>query len=289
MWLDGLEIKSKRKKPKRRKTKNKKRSRVTVSARVKEKRADRRRKLWLGLLVMVSIVMVGWMVRMGLDWTGRALFSENDRYLIRHWDLRSNGILTPAHIKEYSQLTEEDNLFAVDLKAVRRRLESVAVINSVRISRQLPDTLVVRVTERLAVARLGKEQHLPLAVDRDGQVLGPNSLSPRLPVIVGLRQPGLRPGMKVSDAHFADALRLLEWCDRAHTSYLVQPREIHIGDPDLLKLVLDNQVVVTFDRKYLEERMTELVGILQSEGGTGRLGKRINMTGDPRIPPVAQF
>lgn len=288
MWLDGIETKRNKRKRSKRKPKRKN-TFYTVSARVKEKRAERRRRGLTLALALIALVGLGWTLYFGLAWAGRELFSENDRFLIRHWDLRSNGILTPAHIKEYSQLSENDNLFAVDLKAVRRKLESVAIIKSVRVSRQLPDTLVVQVKERLAVARLGEERGYPLAVDREGQVLGPSSLSPRLPSIVGLRQPGLRPSMTVTDPLFADALRLLDWCDRSQAAHVIRPRIVQISHPEQIELVLDDGARVIYDRIYMEERMNELVGILQSQEGSGRVAKLINMTGDPHIPPVVRY
>lgn len=289
MWMDGIYNQPKKRNRPKRKPKRAKNLVRTVSARTKERNADRRRRMTIIGMALAALAGLGWVSYVGLSMAGRTLFTENPRFLIRQWDLKSNGILTPVHIKEYSQLSESDNLFAIDLSAVQRRLESVAIIKSAQISRRMPDTLVIRVQERLAVARLGPENRVPLAVDRDGHILGPSSVTPQLPSIVGLRQPGLKPGVTVTDPLFSDALRLLEWCDQAAVSPVFRVRAVQIGNAEQLEITLSDGARVLIDRLHMEARLNELVQIIKSDKNAGRLAKRINMTGEPHIPPVVTY
>ncbi len=287
MWMDGiLSDQSK----KRRRRRRRRESPFTVSARVREKKAERRKRIGVVVLVLVVLAGFGILLHVALSAAGRHFFTENDRYLIRNWDLHSNGrLLTPAHIREYSQLSEDDNLFAVDLGRVRRRLESVAVVESAEVSRRLPDTLVVRVNERMAVARLGTDDRLSLAVDREGHVLGPGSLRPNLPSVVGLRQAGLRPGMTLTDSLFVDALQFIELCERPQVSQYVRVRYIDVSDPEYLDIRLGDGERVRIARDHMEARLAELVGIVQNDQRRGRVARVINMTGEAHIPPVVQY
>ncbi len=289
MWMDGIlsERTSKRRRRGRRRRKD---DLLMVSARVREKSAERRKRTTLILLLLVVLIGFGWVVQVSFSAAGRYFFTENDKYQIRNWDLHSNGrLLSPAHIREYSQLTESDNLFAVDLREVRRRLESVPVVQSVEVSRRLPDTLVIRVNERLAVARLGADVRFALAVDREGHVLGPGSLRPHLPHIIGLRQAGIKPGITITDTLFADALKFLDLCERPHVTPYVRVRAIHISDPEDLDIRLSNGERVQIARAHMETRLAELVGIMQKDRQRGRVAGVINMTGEAHIPPVVQY
>lgn len=289
MWVDGILSEKKRKN--RRRSRRKRNDEVfTVSARVKEKNAERRKRVAVVFLLLVVLIGFGWVLQISLASAGRYFFTENDKYLIRNWDLHSDGReLSPALIREVSQLTDADNLFAVNLREVRRRLESVPVVRSVEVSRQLPDTLVIRVKERLAVARLGADDRTALAVDREGLVLGPRSLRPNLPSIVGLRQAGLRPGIPITDALFIDALRFLDLRERPHVSPYVRVESINISDPEDLSIRLLGGESVRISRAHLEVRLAELVGIMQEGHRLGRVARAINMTGESHIPPVVQY
>ena len=290
MWLDGIITDQKR--GRRRKKPNRRRHDdfFTVSARVKEKSEDRRRRTAVVVLLLIVVIGFGWILHLSLAAAGRYFFTENDRYSIRNWELHSNGrLLTPAHIREYSQLGDDENLFAVDLREVRRRLEAVAVVESVEVARKLPDTLMIRVNERLAIARLGVDPRSALAVDRHGHVLGPSSLRPNLPAIVGLRQLGVRPGIAVTDPLFIDALRLLELCERPHVNPYVRIKSINVSDPDDLELRLDHDERVRVARVHMEARLAELLGIMRESRNRGQVARAINMTGELHIPPVVTY
>ena len=288
MWMDGI-IRDKRRRQ-RKPVRRRKPEVFTVSARTREKNAERRRRLSALVLLVVVLAGLGWMLHRGVTLAARHLFSENPRYQVRHWDLQSNGpLLSASHIREYSQLGEYENLFALDLSEIRARLHSVPVVRSVKVTRRLPDTLVIRVDERLAVARLGLDDRLSLAVDERGHVLGPGSLRPNLPAIVGLRQPGVRPGLTISDELFIDALRVLAATERPAVQPYVQVRTINVSDPENLDIRLAGGDRVRLARAHIDERLPELVEIMQDARQRGSAVGDINMTGDARIPPVVQY
>ena len=62
------------------------------------------------------------------------------------------------------------NIFEVDIHDVKKRLEDITWIRSVVVQRKLPDTLDVRVSERVPIAMLQSKYKLYL-IDIDGKVL----------------------------------------------------------------------------------------------------------------------
>lgn len=76
----------------------------------------------------------------------------------------------------------------VDIAEIRERVEALSWVQEARVSRRLPDTLVVSITERTPTAIWQHEQQLYL-VDGEGAVLEevPLDAMPDLPLIIGPR------------------------------------------------------------------------------------------------------
>ena len=74
----------------------------------------------------------------------------------------------------------------VDIAEIRDRVEALSWVQSARVSRRLPDTLVVSITERTPTAIWQHDQQLYL-VDAEGEVLEevPLDAMPDLPLIIG--------------------------------------------------------------------------------------------------------
>lgn len=273
----------------RRKKRNRRRAPVnqpllTVQARISDQKKARMHKWGAILALLVALAGIGWVAKTGYEYLGRVLFSGNELFAIRELDLRSDGVLRAAHIREYARVDEGDNLFAVDIRELRRQLENIPLIQSAEIRRQLPDTLVIRVSERVPLARLGIEDgQYHLAVDREGHVLGPSARSPRLPAITGYRATGLRPGSIVHDPLFADALKVVDLCDRTRLGQRIKIRSINVSDPEFLDLRLVDGEQVLLNRNDIEMRLQMLEDALQTARNRGDV-LQINLTGDTNIP-----
>lgn len=74
----------------------------------------------------------------------------------------------------------------VDLDGTRAELMKLSWIADARVSRRLPDTLVIDIVERVPAA-IWQYQHRLALIDKDGVVLGPvdDRAMPDLPVVVG--------------------------------------------------------------------------------------------------------
>ncbi|HKL21692.1 MAG TPA: FtsQ-type POTRA domain-containing protein, partial [Tichowtungia sp.] len=90
----------------------------------------------------------------GLSYIGSLFFSRNPHFELNHIVMRSDGRLSSSQLIEYAELQTGVNLFAVDFDTLRENLEKVSMVESVRIRRKLPDTLLVDVKERVAVAQV---------------------------------------------------------------------------------------------------------------------------------------
>jgi cell division septal protein FtsQ len=230
---------------------------------VKVRSATRRRatgrRIGLALFLLVGLPALG----AGLFWGGReawrAMFTENDFFQIRRIEVTTDGNLGSENILEYAKVRNGLNLFAVRPKDIREALLSVPVIANAQVGRRLPDTLVMEVAERISVARLGRPgSGTPLAVDATGHVLGPSSVRASLPVILGVKDKGLRPGDVVQDPMLKAALEILEICNQAAMRRELAVATIDLANEDQIEMGLMSGEQVLLSRERLEEKLRQL-------------------------------
>jgi hypothetical protein len=245
------------------------------------------------VLVLVPVVLAGIMIGLwfGARWTGRMLFSRNDRFRIARLEITAGQIITAPLIREYTGLREGMNLFAADIGAIRRAfLRRTPVVRSMTISRLLPDTLSIEVVERQAVARLGRRGSL--AVDGGGIVFNSRGGQRYLPVLVGLSAGGMKPGQRI-DGPGRDAALLLDVCERTGIDRDVVVSALDVrggfsGREDALRLYLDGGTTVDlwWDRgggaaaseERLRNRLLFLRGLLRRAAKERRTLRTVNLT-----------
>lgn len=112
--------------------------------------------------------------------------------------LRLEGLrhLSAPQVRSLAGVTPSTNLFWLSPSMIARRVERSPWVSEASVSRVLPSTLVIRVTERRPVAILAGRR---LLVAGDGMILGPNPGGLRLPVLQAPRD-GVQPGMRLASA-----------------------------------------------------------------------------------------
>jgi len=131
-----------------------------------------------GLVAMGVPQMVGLSIAHGL---GAAGFS------VRHIQIEGRGHVDARSVYAVVADARGQDMPLVDLGALRRQLLGLGWVADARVSRRLPDTLVVDLVERSPAAILQRDGRLSL-VDADGRLLDavdPAHLPRRLPLVIG--------------------------------------------------------------------------------------------------------
>lgn len=258
---------------------------LMVSARNSDKGRDRAHKVGALVLLLVAAAGSVWAAVSGANLLGEWLFVRNDKFIIQRLDLQSTGRLQPSHLREYAKVEEGMNLFALNIDQVRQDLESVPLVRSAEVWRDLPDRLVVRVTERMALARMAEGAGgFPLAVDQDGYVLGPSAGRPSLPLISGVSERGLAPGSVVREATVVDALHALQLCDDSKLGAVIKIHTIDVRHPDYLDIRLTSGTRVLMGRDQLRFRLDKLAELLRTSAELGQDMVTADLTVDRNFP-----
>lgn len=255
----------------------------TVQARASDRRSERLHRVGVVFLLIAGLSGLAWLSARGAHQVKRWLFADNHEFVINHIDASSTGRLTPAHLVEFGGLARGVNLFELDLEDVRAKLSMIPVVQDASVQRQLPDKLIIRVNERIPVARIAHGRGgFYFSVDQSARVLGlagPPLSS--LPVILGIRDMGISPGVVLEDHGVMDALQLIAFSGQSPLGELVRIKSVDVANPELLDMLLETGVRVLLPRKVTMRKLEDLVLILRESGG--RLSF-IDLTFDRNIP-----
>ncbi len=169
---------------------------------------------------------------------------------------------------------EEKNILVFDTERARRLIEEEPFIRSASVRRILPDTLEVRVEERVPVAMVLLDGLY--LVDERGEIFKKYSVKDALslPVITGLEgldEEGLKAGIE-------GAMRLLKMVEGLKWPTPDRLSEIHVDRVEGFSLVtLDEGIRIELGRDHFEEKLTRLARFMHARGGDIRGISYINL------------
>ena len=205
--------------------------RIVRVSNVKRPASARRRRIIFWSVVAVAVaVALAVFGRQGYAWV-QSKVDESQVFELSRIEVLCSGTLTSEDILRVADVQKGMNIWAVDVGAVRERLEDNPLIAHAQVSRQIPDALRIDVTERVPEARLTTGGGgTTLTIDREGHVMGPRSVRSALPEITGVADAALSPGDVVQDEMLPDLMAILDIC-RGLTN--------RSGKAEIVPLVLD--------------------------------------------------
>jgi cell division protein FtsQ len=248
-----------------------------------------RRGLVILLLAAIAVaLLVGFYF--SLRYAGSLFLSRNSKFELKQINITSDGRLLPEQLREYAGLQPGINIFSIDFDPLRRKLEEVPLVESVTISRQLPDTLTINVIERVARAQIRwNPRALPFLLDRHGVVLPMTRSGQALPLIDGLKVDKIRPGDRVEKPGIRQCLDILLAADQLGLASQVSFVSFDIRYPDFVTAVVNTDATVRFPQHSAREKLIRLVSVLQLANEQGRRVKTIDLTPDGRNVPVTFY
>lgn len=182
-------------------------------------------------------------------------------YTLRIDQVRVTGLraLSPRTVVEASGLEPGDRILWIRLSRAARKVETIPAVAEAIAERSLPQTVVINVRERVALAVLDRAPEL--AVDVEGRMFA-RSPGNQIPTIEGWRGRA-RAGSSVDDV----SKLVLEAFDGFPTALRSATSSIVVGPPLVLRL--RDGAEVRFGRlEDLAEKAVAAVAVLEAERGT---------------------
>lgn len=213
----------------------------------------------------------------GGRWVWEGCLKGNPHFAVRNLELTTDGDLPVALVAEYAGVREGMSLFDVNPGEVREKLLAVSSVADARVGRRFPDTVVIDLTERVAVAKLGGT---PLAVDGTGHVLGPNQVRSGLPTLSGVAgSAALKPGDVLDGEALKRALSVLSASLQPELQKNFRVESVE-AEGDWLNLKLDSGERVKLSADGAEEKLERLPLMMDAARRKGLKLTEYDLTAD---------
>ena len=210
----------------------------------KSKRGESRHGKQIAVLILVPLIVVAAVVGIwfGFKGIGYLLFSGNDRFTITRLQIRDEGTAAHDFIRGEQGIKEGSNLFSFDPSELQRKfLARAHAYREIKITRSLPDVLIVETVPRVPIARIVVGWRQSLVTDKDGAVFSSARTVRHLPALVGYKGEALQPGARISGMSVA-AVQLVDVCRNPQLS--LEVKEVDIGNREYLVLRADYEGVM---------------------------------------------
>ncbi|HEX3851728.1 MAG TPA: FtsQ-type POTRA domain-containing protein, partial [Polyangiaceae bacterium] len=223
-------------------------------------------KLASGLAVVVG-------ASLAVAWSAHHYALTSPRFAIHTVDLVGAKRSTLEQVKAQSGFNLGDNIFALDTDAAERKLLENPWISEVKVTRRLPSTLRVELTEREATAVVALAEHVYL-VTREGVPF--KEVQPGdpydLPLITGASPENLARDRAREIERIQTGLEVLRQFERVPLSKVYPAEEVHLADAGDVTLTCGKDGVTLelgtgpWRKKLLMAE--EVVGELRKKGRT---------------------
>ncbi|MHB9095123.1 MAG: cell division protein FtsQ/DivIB [Eubacteriales bacterium] len=183
-------------------------------------------------------------------------FLQSSFFRVKDIQIQGNKQLPREEVAALTGLVKGVNIFKANLKEAQNRVALHPIIKQVDISRILPATIVINLTERKPIGLIANPGHF-ISVSDDGYYLSRvNNLSSlNLPIITGVKILESDPGQELTDEKLKAALDYL----------LAMPLNIRAAVSEINVSDLNNIRIFTIDKA--EVRL----------GDTGRINDKIKL------------
>ncbi len=196
--------------------------------------------------------------------------------ILKTVEVEGTNTIERNEIVQLAQARMGERMDDLDLLAIRERVSSHFFVKDVVVERDLPSTLVIRITERQPAVILPQGELFYL--DEDGVVL-PNLLAREvfdLPVLTGLGSPGsLKAGDRLTSGQVKEALQILRGAKLLNKELYHLISEVALrGEGDIVLYTAEGGVPILFGRGDIPRKLVYLESFWKevlSVEGTGGL------------------
>jgi cell division septal protein FtsQ len=248
---------------------------------------------WIVRLLGIACLCVS--IPLGGKWIHRAIFYENEEFVLRTLNVQTDGMLSVAKLTEVANVSVGLSLLELDLEKIQARIEKVPVVSEVVVSREMPDKLNVMVRERVPVAWLScpprgirpGNRDRGFLVDQEGVLFRSLDLTDRmehLPVIETYSMGEPVEGEVLALDGAKGALEVLGLAERLHGHEGLEVDVIRLRSEWSLQVAYRNGMQVTYALGQIERGVEDLATILEQTKSVQAPLATVNLAVHHNIP-----
>jgi cell division septal protein FtsQ len=261
---------------------------LDVKLRSSQVRAARSRLAFVAGATMLALAGIVFLVWRGGSWALDRLVYENPAFALHQLDLQTDGVISTEQLRNWAGIKGDENLLALDLATVKKKLERIPYVQSVSVERILPHTLRIRVIEREPIVQIyaprapGTALFTPIVyhLDANGCVMPPleprqrsipaNPAAEQLPLLANAKLPDLQPGKFLDVPQVRSALQLVLSFDRSAMAQFVDLKRIDASSSEVLVVTTGQGADITFGLNDMDRQMRRWYQIYDMAQRTGK-------------------
>lgn len=215
-----------------------------------------------------AVLFVGFLCGLGYGIVSFA--SDSDHFRVKWIRVEGMSVLDEATIREGCGITQEDNLIFLRAADIRKRVEEIPYVRDCTVTCVFPDTVVIKITERAAVATLLVRNRF-YAVDAEGrllQQLGIDSEHPGPLISAPTELDAVEPGQTINLAAYPEALAVWAAFNRTQAAQTLHLSEISAAAENDIQLFFDDAPYkLCWGRGNYEQQAKRLDVLWAAKGG----------------------
>jgi cell division septal protein FtsQ len=273
---------------------------LDVKVRTRQMRAARWRAAGAGLGGVIALAVFALLFWRGGKWLLNYAAYQNPAFDIQHIEVNTDGVISPAVIRNWAMVRPGENLLALDLLRVKSELEAQPPIAFVAVERILPGTLRLFITERQPVAqtiamlpmRGGGIDREVYDFDQDGFVMKPLDPAWRmtpaptneaLPYLTNVPLIALS-GRQVELPQIRAALRLVTELDHSPMAGMAELQSINVAVPEVLETTTTQGAQITFSLDQFDVQLRRWRAISDQYAQSGKAIASLDLSVTNNLP-----
>ncbi len=195
------------------------------------------RALTAAKVALGAVIVIG--ASAGVAWGAKRYVTTSPRFAVKTITVEGNARLSPQDVAREGGLEVDSNVFAVDLDAAARAIEADPWVKTAKITRKLPGSLLVVVTEHEPAAVVAIDDKLFLA-SRSGEFFKEASAEDPLdlPVLTGISGAEVARDRVGVERSVVRALDVVDELQKTSLAQRYPVEEVHLEADGTLSLVV---------------------------------------------------
>lgn len=200
-------------------------------------------KTWSAARVVLGVALVAG-ASVGAAWGAKTYVTKSPRFVIKTVTVEGAARLTPDAVARAGGVAVGQNVFALDLEQARAKIEKEPYVAHATVTRRLPNTIAIQVTEREPAVLVSIGESLFVAT-HEGEIFKEvaDGDPTDLPLVTGIRPDQVANDREGATLLVRRALEVVEELDKTSIPKRYPIEEIHLDKDGSVEAVVGREAI----------------------------------------------